>query len=234
MSISKKLLAGLDVDADGHIVVTGGPVDPRFSEPLSGLYWQIADDRGQTLRSRSLWDSSLRLPKDERAAGEVHRHEAIGPANGRVLIAERRVRLNIRERETPVTVAVAIDAAHAAAATTASPPDSWRPRPARDRAGGGGPRYRSAGLRPLDVCGAALQYSCRRELRLAAGVPDEVRPLVDEVNALLAARAEEVERSRHRAAISPMASRHRWPRWRQMPSACARRGSRPWPTELTR
>jgi signal transduction histidine kinase len=31
-------------------------------------------------------------------------------------------------------------------------------------------------------------------------VPDEVRPLVDEVNALLTARAEEVERSRHRAA----------------------------------
>jgi hypothetical protein len=62
----KKLLAGLDVDADGHITITGGPVDPRFFEPLSGLYLQIADDLGQTLRSRSLWDSGLLLPKDER------------------------------------------------------------------------------------------------------------------------------------------------------------------------
>ena len=77
----KKLLADLDVNTDGRITVTAGPTDPRFLEPMSGLYWQISDDRGQTLRSRSLWDSALVLPKDEPAAGEVHRHEAIGPAN---------------------------------------------------------------------------------------------------------------------------------------------------------
>ena len=52
----KKLLAGLDVDADGRIAITDSPADPRFSEPLSGLYWQIADDRGEMLRSRSLWE----------------------------------------------------------------------------------------------------------------------------------------------------------------------------------
>ena len=57
------------------------------------------------------------------------------------------------------------------------------------------------GLRPLDVLRRGVaNIRAGRELRLAAGVPDEVRPLVDEVNALLAARAEEVERSRHRAA----------------------------------
>ena len=118
-SISRSCWPASTSTPTGASSVTGGPADPRFSEPLSGLYWQIADDRGQTLRSRSLWDSSLLLPKDEPAAGEVHRHEAIGPANGRVLIAERRVRLDINGRETPVTVAVAIDAAHVAAATTA-------------------------------------------------------------------------------------------------------------------
>jgi hypothetical protein len=115
----KKLLADLEVNADGRITVTAGPTDPRFVEPMSGLYWQISDDRGQTLRSRSLWDSALVLPKDEPAAGEVHRHEATGPANRRVLIAERLVRVDIDGREIPLTVAVAIDAAHVAAATTA-------------------------------------------------------------------------------------------------------------------
>ena len=37
----KQLLAGIDVDAQGHLVVTRPPADPRFADPLSGLYWQV-------------------------------------------------------------------------------------------------------------------------------------------------------------------------------------------------
>lgn len=198
----KKLLAGLEVDADGRMIVTGGPVDPRFSEPLSGLYWQIADDRGQTLRSRSLWDSSLLLPRDEPAASEVHRHEATGPAAGRVLIAERRVQLDIKGRETPVTVAVAIDAAHVAAATTAFASDLVTALGLLGISLAAATAIQvGLGLRPLDQLRRGVaDIRAGRERRLAAGVPDEVRPLVEEVNGLLTARAEEVERSRHRAA----------------------------------
>jgi signal transduction histidine kinase len=196
----KKLLAGLDVGADGRLTVTDGPADPRFREPLSGLYWQIDDDRGQTLRSRSLWDSSLLLPKDEPAAGEVHRHEAIGPGGGRVLIAERRIQLTARGR--PVTVAVAIDAARVATATTAFAADLVTALGLLGIALAAATAIQvGLGLRPLDVLRRGVaNIRAGRDLRLAAGVPDEVRPLVDEVNALLAARAEEVERSRHRAA----------------------------------
>ncbi len=198
----KKLLAGIDVDADGRMTVTGGPVDPRFSEPLSGLYWQIADDRGQTLRSRSLWDSALLLPKDEPAAGEVHRHEAIGPGNGRVLIAERQIRLEVEGREIAIRVAVAIDAAHVTAATTAFAGDLVTALGLLGIVLAAATAIQvGLGLRPLDLLRRGVaDIRAGRKLRLAAGVPDEVRPLVDEVNALLAARAEEVERSRHRAA----------------------------------
>ena len=198
----KKLLADLDVDADGRIVVTGGPVDPRFSEPLSGLYWQITDDRGQTLRSRSLWDSSLLLPVDKPAAGEVHRHLAIGPGNGQVLIAERQVRLDIKGRDTPVRVGVAIDAAHVAAATTAFASDLVIALGLLGLALAAATAIQvGLGLRPLDHLRRGIaDIRAGRELGLASGVPDEVRPLVEEVNALLAARAEEIERSRHRAA----------------------------------
>ena len=198
----KKLLADLDVDADGRIVVTGGPVDPRFSEPLSGLYWQIADDRGQTLRSRSLWDSSLLLPTDKPAAGEVHRHLAIGPANGQVLVAERQVRLDIKGHDTLVRVAVAIDAAHVAAATTAFASDLVIALGLLGLTLAAATAIQvGLGLRPLDHLRRGIaNIRAGRELRLASGVPDEVRPLVEEVNALLAARAEEIERSRHRAA----------------------------------
>lgn len=198
----KKLLADLEVDADGRIAMTGGPVDPRFVEPLSGLYWQIADDRGQTLRSRSLWDSSLLLPKDTPAAGEVHRHEATGPGDAKVLIAEREVRLTVNGRETPITVAVAIDAAHVAAATTAFAGDLVIALGLLGIVLAAATAIQVAlGLRPLDVLRRGVaNIRAGRDFQLASGVPDEVRPLVEEVNALLAARASEVERSRHRAA----------------------------------
>ena len=52
-----QLIAGIDVDARGRLAVTREPADPRFAEPLSGLYWQVTDGRGQMLRSRSLWDT---------------------------------------------------------------------------------------------------------------------------------------------------------------------------------
>ena len=57
------------------------------------------------------------------------------------------------------------------------------------------------GLRPLDALrrGVADIRSGRRD-HLPAGVPAEVRPLVEKVNALLDAQEREIERSRSRAA----------------------------------
>ncbi len=198
----KQLLAGVDVDQDGNLVVTRAPTDPRFADPLSGLYWQLADDRGQFLRSRSLWDTTLRLPADELSPGEVHHHETLGPANAPVLIAERKVLLTIGDRRVPVRVAIATDLTRVAAAASAF---------ARDLAIALGllglvlviatSVQVGLGLRPLDALrrGVADIRSGRRH-HLPAGVPAEVRPLVEEVNALLDAQEREIERSRSRAA----------------------------------
>ncbi len=111
-----QLLAGINIDPDGRIVVTRPPADPRFADPLSGLYWQIGDDEDQLLRSRSLWDTVLSLPVDDPAAGETHLHELPGPAGARVMVVERRVTLNIAGRPAPVRVAVAADRARVVAA----------------------------------------------------------------------------------------------------------------------
>ena len=115
----KQLVAGVDVDQDGNLVMTRAPADPRFADALSGLYWQVADDRGQLLRSRSLWDTTLSLPVDEPAPGEVHHHEVTGPADSHVLIAERRVLLTVGDRRVPVRLAVAADLARVATAAAA-------------------------------------------------------------------------------------------------------------------
>jgi len=198
----KQLLAGIDIDPQGNLVVTQPPADPRFADPLSGLYWQVADDRGQLLRSRSLWDTTLRLPADEPSPGEAHQHEIVGPASARVLIAERQVMLTIADRRVPVRVAVAADLARVSAAATAF---------AKDLAIALGllglvlavatSIQVGLGLRPLDALrrGVAEIRSGRRH-HLPAEVPAEVRPLVEEVNALLDAQEREIERSRSRAA----------------------------------
>jgi signal transduction histidine kinase len=198
----KQLLAGVDIDQEGNLVMMRPPTDPRFADPLSGLYWQVADDRDQLLRSRSIWDTKLSPPVDEPAPGEIHHHEVTGPANSHVLIAERKVLLTVGDRRVPVRLVVAADLARVATATAAF---------ARDLAIALGllglvlaiatSIQVALGLRPLDaVRRAVADIRSGRRHHLSAGVPAEVRPLVEEVNALLDAQEREIERSRSRAA----------------------------------
>jgi len=198
----KQLLAGLDVDPNNQITLSQQPTDPRFSEPLSGLYWQIGDDRQQLLRSRSLWDTVLSLPQDDPSPDEVHRHEMSGPAGARVLVVERRVRLTIDNRPVPVRVAVAVDLARVSAAGTAFAADlAWALILLGLALALATWIQVGLGLRPLDSLRQAIaDISSGAARRLDARVPDEVRPLVDEVNSMLDAREGEIERSRNRAS----------------------------------
>ena len=198
----KQLLAGIDIDPQGNLLVSRPPADPRFADPLSGLYWQVGDDRGQLLRSRSLWDTTLALPSDALSAGETHHHEVVGPARARLLVAERSVVLTVGDRPMPVRVAAAADLARVSAVTADF---------ARDLAVAlcllglvlaiATSVQVGLGLRPLDALrrGVAEIRSGRRQ-HLPAAVPAEVRPLVEELNALLDAQESEIERSRSRAA----------------------------------
>jgi signal transduction histidine kinase len=198
----KQLLGGIDIDAENRIVVARPPADPRFSDPLSGLYWQISDDRDQLLRSRSLWDTTLPLPIDDPAPTEMHQHEIPGPAGARLLVAERQVRLRIGDRQVPVRVAVAVDLARVSAARTAFATDLVLALGVLGLVLAAATSVQvGLGLRPLDLLrrGVADIRSGQGQ-HLTSQVPDEVRPLVDEVNALLDAREQDIARSRHRAA----------------------------------
>ncbi len=91
-----QITARLEFDPAGQPQIDAGTLsDPRWSRPYSGLYWQVdgADlpqQRG-VLRSRSLWDVVLTLPRDMLADGVVHLHEVPGPRNERLLVVERSV-----------------------------------------------------------------------------------------------------------------------------------------------
>ena len=58
-----QLTTSFNVDTKGVPNLSQSLSDPRFNQPLSGLYWQInAQDGVAALRSRSLWDDIINLP----------------------------------------------------------------------------------------------------------------------------------------------------------------------------
>jgi signal transduction histidine kinase len=198
----KQLLAGMDVTAEGKLELLRPPVDPRFAEPLSGLYSQIADDRGDLLRSRSLWDTVLKLPEDTPSPGEVHRHQTAGPAGAQVLVTERLVTLKIKDEPVPVRVAVAVDLSRIATARNAFAADLAIALTILGAILALATVVQvTLGLRPLDVLRRGVaEIRAGQRRHLASSVPLEVKPLVDEVNGLLEAREQDIERSRNRAA----------------------------------
>jgi signal transduction histidine kinase len=198
-----QVIAGLDRDAEGILIETRLPADPRFGQPLSGLYWQVeAEAEGTVLRSRSLWDARLTLPNDVLADGHIHEHPLTGPTGASLLVLERRVTLPGRLGGGSVRAAVALDRAELTAARAAFVTDllpylavlglglmlaSWL--------------QITVGLRPLATIRARVEaVRSGRATRLGTSFPDEVRPLAGEVDDLLAAREEDVRRARARAA----------------------------------
>ncbi len=53
------MIAAAELDPFGEVRFNRTPVDPRFGEPYSGLYWQVSGEGRLPFRSRSLWDREL-------------------------------------------------------------------------------------------------------------------------------------------------------------------------------
>lgn len=205
----RQIIDGLERAQDGSLQLARLPAEPRFQEPLGGLYWQIAEEppppgggAAAMLRSRSLWDEILRLPPDPLGSGEVHQHTIPGPGGASLLALERRVALPASLGGGSLRVAVAMDRAEISAAGRAFAAElapslavlavflivaAWV--------------QVTVGLRPLGELRRRLgAVRAGQEARLgAAGFPDEVRPLAAELDHLLDAQDEALARARARA-----------------------------------
>lgn len=188
---------------DNTLEVAPPSAEPRFLQPLSGLYWQVIEEKtGTVLRSRSLWDATLALPPDVPAAGEIHRHTIPGPGGASLLAVERRIALPASLGGGTIRAAVALDRAEVHAAGLAFVSDlvpslallaailiaaAWI--------------QVGVGLRPLDAVRRRLaQVRSGKTARLGDAFPDEVRPLAAEVDHLLDAQEKTIARARARAA----------------------------------
>jgi signal transduction histidine kinase len=199
----RQLTAAVAVDADGTLRLARPLADPRFEQPYGGLYWQIQDDaHGIALRSRSLWDTRLDLPADPLRPGVVHVHTLPGPRGAPLLVRERPVILPVAGGERTLRIAVGLDME-----------DILR---ARGELVGqvalalgvlGAVLLAAAwvqvgvGLSPLEAVRRGLNaVNAGQRRRLEGAFPDELQPLVGEVNQLLAAQERAMEAARARAA----------------------------------
>ena len=195
----KQIIAGISETGCGRITFRTELADPRFSQPLSGLYWQIQDEDLPTLlRSRSLWDSVLKLPTDELAPGTVHKHILPGPSGEPMLVRERQIILHPNTEERRIRVVVAVNENSLIEARDAFAVDmfpvlgviaavlliaAWI--------------QVRIGLAPLvTVHSSVLEIRSGAARRLEREYPDEVMPLVDAMNGLLEAQEKAIDRAR--------------------------------------
>ncbi len=89
-----QLSASFEVNDQGQPFISSSLSDPRFTQPLSGLYWQVSDQQYvAVLRSRSLWDDALTLPHDMQADGHTHTLTTTALHGSSLRAAERRVKV---------------------------------------------------------------------------------------------------------------------------------------------
>lgn len=199
-----QVVARLEVNAQGQPGLDASRLsDPRWTRPHSGLYWQVdgagPDGRPGLLRSRSLWDEDLAAPRDQPGLGELHVHALTNQRGEPLLLIERGLRADGAAAPWRVMVAASTQPLQQAVQRF-------------DRVlmiallvllvllGAGALLQVTLGLAPLARLREALAaLRDGRTQRLAGRYPDEVQPLVDDLNGVLDRQAETLARARAQA-----------------------------------
>jgi signal transduction histidine kinase len=196
------LLAEVRIGPDGSPTVPKAPSDPRFDTVYGGLYWQIGDRSGVKLRSRSLWDESLPLATGEADHAREHVFVAPGPQGSRVLVDERWIEIAGPAGLVPIQLAVASDMATIGEASRSfERPLAWSLGILALGLVLAAWAFVRSGLSPFDRLRKDLAaVHDGRAMRLAGRYPDEVRPIVADLTALLQRQADLALKARARAA----------------------------------
>lgn len=196
----KTLAAQSRLDENGNLVIDALPPEPRFEQPYSGLYWQIDGPAIQQTRSRSLWDFVMH---GEPAPGgnKLDMSTIAGPENVRLLSLSRSVVLPYRRGETTLTITVAVDendlAQQRREFLALLVPSLLALGIVLALAMAGFIHLALAPFRKLRADLAQIHAGHSRVL--SRDVPDEVRPVVDDLNRLIGFQDAAVERAQAQA-----------------------------------
>ncbi len=198
----RQLAATVAIAADGTITIENAPTDPAFDVPLGGFYWQVGDDEGQMIRSRSLWDATIDLPADVPDPAAIHHYRLPGLDDGRLVVIERSIHVGEGAAARWLHLAVAADEKVVEEAREDFVRDLVPALTilAAVLLAAGWLQVR-IGLGPIaDIERRVAAVRSGGAARLGTDVPDEVVPLAREVNALLDARDRAIGQARGRAA----------------------------------
>lgn len=192
------LILTSEIDSAGEVIFNREPADQRFLEPNSGLYWQVSAKGRDPFLSRSLWDRTLAygLDRNKRA---IHAYDSAQFADEKLRIVERDVTLPGSAVRWRFQVAQSRDGLDAQI-------DALRRTLVRSFA------LLAIGLLVL----AALQtfyglwplrkvreeiarMRAGRSTRVSEAMPNEVAPMVEELNALIAHNEVQAEEARRHA-----------------------------------
>ncbi len=188
------LVAGAELRPEGKLELRPQLGEPRFTQPLSGWYWQIGDPARPLDRSTSLWDQSLPVPAG--AGSEPWTGDVRGPDGQALRLLVRPITL--ADAKAPLWFAVAGDRAEISA---------QKRRFDRLLVLALGAlflgllgalllqvRIALAPLRRIEAALAAIRAG--RARRLEGRLPAELQPIAQELNALLDHGEALIERAR--------------------------------------
>ena len=192
------MIASAEIGPDGEIRMNRPLGDQRFLEPNSGLYWQITGKGAMPFPSRSLWDRALSAPANHNDQA-VHFRNSNEFTDEPLRIAERAIKLPDSDIAWTFMVAQSRDSLDRQIIELRSVlVTSFLLL-------GLGLIILAAlqtfyGLWPLRAVRKAIaQMRSGRKSRVTDALPDEVMPMVNELNALLDHNEKQAEESRRHA-----------------------------------
>lgn len=192
------MIASAEIGPDGEIRMNRPLGDQRFLEPNSGLYWQITGPGAMPFPSRSLWDRALKPPTshDDQT---VHFRDSREFADEPLRIAERAIKLPDSNISWTFMVAQSRDSLDAQIRELRSVLATSFLLLAL------GLIILAAlqtfyGLWPLRAVRQGIaQMRSGKESRVTEALPDEVMPMVHELNELLDHNEKQAEEARRHA-----------------------------------
>jgi signal transduction histidine kinase len=198
-AVADTIVANLSI-ANGAMVLRNMPTDSRFEIAAGGRYWQVNGPSGFEKRSPSLWDISIDTSKSVRSKSALQLSD--GPSGAQLLVLAQDATLERNGQEYKAVVQVAADYSEYIDAL-----DSFHSRIFSMLTLTGLFLLSAAalqifvGLKPLKnmrMAVSAMRQGAGEQIDLKG--PTEVRPLIAEINTLMADNRTAVERARARAS----------------------------------
>ncbi|WP_347267260.1 ATP-binding protein [Paracoccus sp. (in: a-proteobacteria)] len=179
-AVADALIAGAEIDADGRLTAGPAPADPRFEMPLSGWFWQLAQDGRVVAKSPSLFDNVLHPPDADFEGGR-----GLGPGDEPLRVMHQRFTLPGSDSVLSVTVTAPSAEIQASMARLRRPLSISLAVLGLALAAASILQV-TAGLRSLDRLGRDIRdIRAGRAEALPLPAVAELRPIAAEMNALL-------------------------------------------------